>query len=215
MNCEATTDLTTLTPQEIDTLWAAVLARLAPLQSALNETLSSIRKYERARWPENRYGYLLARRAQQQAAVAEVATELKPFQAEWDRRGGWERYEVCPGGHVHQMRPQCHTLRPGRTLVVLLPELTGKSEREVVDQVGHVACTHCFPWAPTVPAFQQSAAEQAAVETAKQELRCPASGDYATGAGRRRSITCPTCGRQRVSLTTTGKLRAHDRPKSE
>jgi hypothetical protein len=207
MNC---LDLTSQTPAEIDRQWADAEATLARPRQELAETRKSIRRYDRfGKVPE----YLTKREAQQVERLREASKVLDPFKAEWERRGGWTRYELCLGGHVHRHSPRCSSLHP-TSATVILAELTDLTERRVVELKGFAACTICFPWAPTVPAFQagQKASEEA--EAAKQAGRCPGSGKWFQNPTRRLYLPCPDCGTL-MRPTPTGAVRAHNKPKAK
>jgi len=211
MNCTADgTDLSLLEPREIDLLWAKAEETLAPLRQALAETRRSVTKH--SNWGNGRVpSYLTDREAAQAERLHEACTILEPFRAEWGQRGGWKRYELCLGGHVHRQSPRCSSLHP-TSATVILAELTDLTERQVVDLKGFAACTICFPWAPTVPAFQagQKASEEA--EAAKQANRCPGSGKWFQNPTRRLYLPCPDCGTL-MRPTPTGAVRAHNKPK--
>ncbi|MER6605691.1 hypothetical protein ABT282_07195 [Streptomyces sp. NPDC000927] len=132
---------------------------------------------------------------------------------EWDKRGGWSRFITVPDGHMHRGR-QCHTIR-ATTVTYWHPELSGRSDEEAVKAHGPFLCTHCYPGAPT--AWRLDPAEERAKEKAKSE--CPGSRrcvELPPAMARRISkyATCPTCGREGVSVTSTWKLRVH-KPKGE
>ncbi|HEX4622213.1 MAG TPA: hypothetical protein VH208_11655, partial [Myxococcaceae bacterium] len=114
---------------------------------------------------------------------------------------------LTAGGHIHRTSPSCHTLTPGATLVALLPELTGLTEAEVIAKVGFQACTHCFPFAPAVPAWIAGQKEAAAADEAKKAGRCQGTGK-SVSAGRRRYAQCPDCKRS-IGVTGYGILRPH------
>ncbi|MDQ2737503.1 MAG: hypothetical protein M3Y35_02515 [Actinomycetota bacterium] len=76
----------------------------------------------------------------------ELADELAGYGAEFMTRGGWPRGWYVAGGHVHRDR-SCSTLRV-TTQISLLPQLSGMTENEIVDQAGEAACTCCYPDAP-------------------------------------------------------------------
>ena len=101
--------------------------------------------------------------------------------------------------------------------IAVAPDLSGKTEPEMVRKYGVKACTVCFPSAPTLPGYKVSA-EQAKVEADKKAaLRCPGSGGpppagYTWRQGK--YVRCPQCGKT-VSVTEYGWVRAHDRPKGK
>lgn len=213
MNCTATgIDLEMLEPAVIDQMWAEVEDGLAPTYRELAETRKSIARYGKwGRVPS----YLTDRQETLEQRLADAKPLLDPFTAEWERRAelngtryGWTRYHRCTsdGGHIHRL--PCHTLTPGRTTVVLVPELTDLSEAEMVAQVGFAACTHCFPEAPTMPAWiaGQQAAE--ADEAAKKATRCPGSSKQAKKFINNRYGVCSECG-QTMGVSTYGIIRTH------
>lgn len=216
-------DLTTKTPAEID-------AEYFPLASEHNRNLETSLKYQQyANDPKTRdydrkryRGYVEEYRNK----ADEIKAQMAPHEAEFQRRGGWNRYMLCAsdGGHMHRADPICHTLTPGKSRVSMIPEASGLDDEGLVAKYGYSACTHCFKEAPTHPAWQQGEAEAQAAEKAKLDARCPASGTHYTKHNItlpegywqryvRPGIRCPECGGRTV-LTDTGKLRAHKPPKT-
>ena len=136
-------DLTTLTPAQIDEAWALVAAKLRAAQ----EKRDSIRKVQRQVAADSETGRIYARKFEAALdAVIAADDDMQPFVAEWNRRGGWTRAYIVPGGHVHRST-HCHTLHV-TTLISWLPEQSGKDEAEIVELAGERACTHCYPSAP-------------------------------------------------------------------
>lgn len=101
--------------------------------------------------------------AKYEEQVEELDRQALPFEAEYNRRGGWTRYIVVPRGHLH--RRSCSTLTPGRTMVGQVAEASGMTDEQVVEHFKITACTHCFPDAPVAPKL-----------TPEQEGFCPMSG---------------------------------------
>jgi len=148
-------------------------------------------------------GQLLAT-AEQGVATLDRATErVSQLEREFTRRGGWSRFFLVPGGHIHNSRG-CHTLR-ATTVLGWLPDLSGQSEEQAVAAHGPHLCTVCFPSAPTDWCLDPAQAKAA------DPARCPGSGQQVTDANMRlRSPrgTCPECA-QAVSVTSLGRARAH------
>lgn len=194
MDMMTTTEaLTTKTPREIDELWAAAQEPCQVIGAKLDETMRSIRRFAGRRLPQ----YLADRELAQRAELAEAQTALAPFQAEWERRAalrgerrGWTRYFRCTadGGHIHEL--PCHTLTPGRSTVVLVPELTEMSPAEMIERVGHHACTHCFPQAPAAPAWARTMAAEAADLAAVKAEKSRIAADKAAALAAK-GITTP------------------------
>lgn len=111
--------------------------------------------------------------------LASIASQMKPYDREFARRGGWTRaFLVSNGnGHVHKDM-NCSTCRP-TTQYHWVTELSGHDESEVVDAAGERACTCCYPSAPaevreratrlfTPDEVEQQQAREARAEAARQ-----------------------------------------------
>lgn len=203
----AALDLTTLTACEIDERWEPLTYE----EQVARQRAHGARKAA----DEARQSYLVSRYNEQAAEHEARADRLRdaqdPFLAEWTRRGGWERVFLVLNhdGHYHNDRA-CSTCFP-TTRFGWVPQLSDKTEDEVIAEVGHMACTVCWPAAPRHPKF--IAMERAAAEAAqaKADGLCPGSGQrgeslqmqYVSPRG-----VCPACGRG-VSVTKTGMVRQH------
>lgn len=205
---EYVTEMTSLTPAEVDALW---IEALAPFREKFEKAArlategARYRKYGGYEKRAERYEQKAYEMRQEAIALRDEA-EI-PFKEEWKLRGGWTRAYVVPDGHIHKSR-QCHTLYP-TTLVMWIPEESGKTEAEIVEYAGIHACTVCYPSAPVD-----------ALRAAAKEKQCPGSGSYSYDAFRRTSYTgsgsatCKHCGtKQRVSKA--GRMFAHDKKESE
>lgn len=150
------------------------------------------------------------------AAEAErLGAEIAKLDAEYIRRGGWSRFFLVPGGHIHSSLDCSTCNKVGKmTQFGWLPQMSGRTEADVVAEHGALLCTICFPSAPVE--WTNFYEEQAA---AKKAARCAGSGTYMdhslpnrTGFYSGNWATCPVCG-DRPTVTSTGKLRAH-KPKA-
>jgi len=137
------------------------------------------------------------------------------YEAEYARRGGWQRYLLVGGGHLHY--GNCFTLTPGRTYASLIAEASGLDADQVVGKFGTTACTHCFADAPV-------AGDADKLKAAREAGYCERFGDkgYLTGEemdwmdkadpswARKYHVyaRCSTCGNW-PSVTTTNKFRKH------
>ena len=192
-----TMNLTEQSPAQVDGALFPLLDRIAHLEMRILRERKTIKDYEAKGQP-----FAVASTKEQlpkdEAEAAELNEKAAPLEAEYERRGGWTRYIVVPGGHLHKRA--CHTLTPGRTMVGQVAEASGFDEGEVVAKYDETACTHCFPDAPVAEKL-----------TPAEEGFCEHSGTYAdpetyrTPSGR--YAECP-CG-EVVSVTATGKLRKH------
>lgn len=81
--------------------------------------------------------------------LAKIRAEREPLSAEFDRRGGWTRAYLVPGGHVHASM-QCSTCnRVGKpTEFVWMPAYSDMDEAAIIAAAGWRACTVCWPAAP-------------------------------------------------------------------
>lgn len=141
--------------------------------------------------------------AQRKAAIAEV----NALDAEFRRRGGWTRFFVVEGGHIHNSR-WCAggTIQP-TTLVGWLPEFSGMDEDAVLAKLSSFAetlCTHCFPNTPVQ-------------EKAPKTSHCPGSGKPpkpGTVEPRWRWAKCTGCDTVQT-LTSRRVVRAHKPKKAD
>lgn len=116
--------------------------------------------------------------AQHDAAAVDMNTAyaaMEPFNAEFNRRGGWTRFFYVRGGHIHAtLSTSCN--RQHDTDQGWNPELSGKTEAEAVAELGPNLCTKCFPTAPVAWTMgtprktrEQIAAEKAAAAEAARK----------------------------------------------
>ena len=198
------TALTAMTPAQIDAQWAEAVE---PVNRLFEQAHAKRVNADRYRKFGGRYAEQADRYDEEADALYARARELRaevepPFQAEWERRGGWTRAYVVPAGHIHRTTA-CHTLYP-TTIIRWLPDQSGWDEEKIVEAAGAMACTVCYPTAPV-----EELRAAAAAEKAKDE--CPGSRQYAkTLKGWGRYTACHVCG-QSVSVTTAHNLRAHKR----
>jgi hypothetical protein len=133
------TDLTTMLPSEIDAilfpLWADRYRKTGYLLQYLDIA-------DRSEFDAKRYERQIAEVRQE---LADIAAAIRPLDDEYRRRGGWERYDFVPDGHLHYYH--CHTLRP-TTQRLLVAEASGRDAEWIVENFAYAACTYCFPEAP-------------------------------------------------------------------
>jgi 8-oxo-dGTP pyrophosphatase MutT (NUDIX family)/GNAT superfamily N-acetyltransferase len=135
-------------------------------QEVLNHDPSTLTNPRMARdYARNRTAY--------DSAGEDAKTEqghISRYDNEFHKRGGWSRFFLVPDGHIHSSTA-CHSCRP-TTPFSWLPNLSGKSEGEAVEQHGPHLCTHCFKSAPTE--WKRDPAETRAEEKKR-------SGEYCAG----------------------------------
>lgn len=156
---ETPNDLTTLTPEEIDTILFPLWAERWKITAYLNQYRSLVaptlfpgatldRMWGRATkalpYEIRRYGEEIQK---YEARLAEIRAEAGIYQEEFTRRGGWVRYILCGNNNGHLHYDSCHTLK-WTTRTLLVPQASGLDASEVVGRFGTVACSKCFPGAP-------------------------------------------------------------------
>jgi hypothetical protein len=165
-------NLSTATPTQVDEAWAEAMAPAYLISARLSEARTSLRRYQKYNQTPD---YLVERVEKLEAQLAEARKAGAPFDAEYERRGGWSRYLLVANadGHVHRAPGGCHTVRPFQTLVQPVYALSGSTVAEVIDTLGTTACTVCFPSAPveTRESRQRRSAEAAAVKAAERETK--------------------------------------------
>lgn len=165
--------LTTMKPHEVDVEAAPLYAKLGEARyhvDALEDSIGRMRgemkmneRYHK-RAKDDRYLrrnrdleariklYQEQKLPPLQEAEAKAAAELEPYNTEWSLRAHWERPHLTVGGDgkIHRDDENCSSLNNGRfrTRMAWLPQLSGKSEEEIVQEAGWRACTKCYKSAP-------------------------------------------------------------------
>jgi len=168
------TDTTALTPVEIDTELSRIWNARARVEASLAAARRSANRSEHnARAEAGRISDLESR-------VAALSYEASPYNAEYARRGFWNRYFLVTNanGHVHR-GTDCTTCFV-TTEYGWLVDLADCNEDAMIEEWGERACTVCFPSAPTNPLYNRPAridreaqearaAEKAAKDAVKAE----------------------------------------------
>lgn len=112
-------------------------------------------------------------------ALADLREEARPLEDEYVARG-WPRYwKVTNGnGHVHA-NTACSTCFP-TTQFAWMTAFSGLTVEELVAEVGEMACTVCFPSAPTLKGYgevtRRTQAEKDAKNAEREAAKCPGAG---------------------------------------
>lgn len=146
------------------------------------------------------------------AAVEDAQQKIERLDKEYS---GWNRYFIVPGGHIHTST-QCRTCNHSwehPTQFEWLTNFSGAELKDVVDQHGAVLCTVCFTEAPL---DWTNYFDRLAEEKKKTQCSGSATWDYDLDTARLGQPTgnygiCEHCG-EKISITSTGKLRAHRTP---
>lgn len=191
-------DLTTQTPVQIDTKLADLdgkkfshfiaasqiidkLKLLKKRDAALRERLGD--RYETtanyADVYERNVAFYNQKYVEETAKADAYTAQMKKYEQEFSRRGGWARaFFVANGnGHVHK-EMSCSTCYP-TTRFLWLTQYSGRTEEEIVNDAGERACTACYPTEPVDvlrrasrienPERVRAAAEREAKRQAKEE----------------------------------------------
>lgn len=207
-----TAPLTEQTPAEIDTQLFPLWAQRWQLAAQIHYYEGILAKLPVPSGESTRYKENLARF---HARYAEVLAEILPFEDEYNRRGGWARYYLVANtnGHLHltQDCPTCYST----TQFLLVAESSGLEADALIERFAEVVCTVCFPDAPSTPAYARGI-EKARISAAeKAAQQCAGTGQYVSGSYGHRYASCPAgCGAT-VSVTQSGKARAHKTPEQE
>jgi len=185
----ANTDLTTQTPVEIDTELARIWAKIDQATSALAREKNMLKKTWGFGRKQGQPVLVGSEREQAEQQVitytnrlAELKAEAQPFQDEFSRRGGWNRYFLVTNtnGHVHRGM-NCSTCFFD-TQYRWLIDLADCVEADMIEEWGERACTVCFPSAPVDPNYNRparvdrEAREARAAEAAARQAAKDAKG---------------------------------------
>lgn len=202
-------DITTATPAEIDT----EISQLGNVMSATGQRLIGLRR-EFGEAKNQALGYGANRRVR---SVEEITADINaiekirfathhqlvPLYDEFIRRGGWTRWYLVPGGHLHYDTATDRCSRISTTDHYWMTEHSGRTEAEMIELAGDRVCTTCFPdapvtfRAPTARFMTPTEAERTAyAEAAKRKL----------AARRAAQITTPDGGELRTADGVRGDL---------
>jgi hypothetical protein len=189
--------VTTATPVEIDTELARLGAELAVQYNAIDRAMAASKRlvegryYDEVRDAEQLDSYnRKVATATWEAGILQSA--CRPFDAEFTRRGGWTRYYLVEGGHLHYDVSGHRCSRIPSTSHYWLTEQSGKSAAEVIELAGERVCTVCFPDAPVAvqerpsQLLTKTEAEQAEARAEREQKRSQAAATKAAKA-----ITAP------------------------
>jgi hypothetical protein len=190
-------DLSTHTPVDIDTKLAELYNDRAQIMAPMSWRQDDAERkrvaLEQAEEAGERYegqlAYLTREAEQAEERVAEIwaaadakTIEARPYEQEFQNRGGWTRVYLTTGTdpHLHNGM-QCSTCnREGKlTRFAWMTDYSGATEEQIIEDAGSRACTTCFPAAPTAvlsrptkmftPDENRKAEERAEREAAKAE----------------------------------------------
>lgn len=143
------TDLTTMTPPDIDAILNDLSHQRAKLIARAESLHTAAHHARTGRFPdEDRAARFDAQADEYTPQITAIADQIKPYNDEFDRRGGWTRAFLVQntGGHVHSSM-NCSTCYP-TTRYTWLAAYSGKDEEQIVYAAGEIACTTCYPSAP-------------------------------------------------------------------
>lgn len=180
-------DITTATPAQIDEALAEILGRRSG-HAARVEQYDALAVKAEAKGNAALATDYRDEADRYEAKAADCDAQAAPFDAEYERRGGWTRAYFVQGGHVHRST-RCFTLQVG-TRVGWLTEVSGMTQEEIVDLAGERACTFCYPDAPVAVLARPS---QLSADVADRKAAAEAAADKAAkkAAKEAKAITNP------------------------
>lgn len=143
-------NISTATPAEID-------GEIARIQSLINGHHDTIEKAYNAitRYCRSNAEYYADAIAKAEAASADATNALPalvaeqlPLVNEFDARGGWTRWYLVEGGHLHYDVSAYRCSRINTTSHYWLTEYSGAPAEQMIELAGERVCTTCFPDAP-------------------------------------------------------------------
>lgn len=137
--------LTTVTPAQIDAEIARLQSEIALRDVAIERADKALKNPHLTATNYDRAKRIIADAITDITALTE---ELAPLTREFTRRGGWARYYLVEGGHLHYDVSGSRCSRISTTSHYWLTEQSGKSADEVIELAGERVCTVCFPQAP-------------------------------------------------------------------
>lgn len=146
---EVAADLRGQTPAQIDAELNRIGYEHAVLVARADDLRSAAEKARESQRPNPAHAERLDDQADQYAPrIAALTAQMKPYEDEYHRRGGWTRAYLVQnnGGHVHSSThcASCYMT----TRYTWLTDYSGKAEDDIVYASGELACTVCYPTAP-------------------------------------------------------------------
>lgn len=178
-------NITTSSPVQIDTEIARINSEIGSLEGQI-ERITGRKGYGPADW--NKVDILAAR-------ISNLAAELAPFEAEFRARGGWTRWYLVEGGHLHFDVSSFRCSRIMSTSHYWLVDYSGRTAEDMIELAGERVCTVCFPQAPAAvqerPSRLFTATEQEKAEAARERALKSAQAAATKAA---KAITAPDGG---------------------
>jgi hypothetical protein len=187
-------NISTATPAEIDAEIARLNGEIAQQDAIIEKTFDAIARYQRldATYYVEAIAKAKVARQAAHAALPALLAELAPLDREYDSRGGWTRYFLVEGGHLHYDVSASRCSRINTTSHYWLTEYSGTPAEAMIELAGERVCTVCFPDAPVAAQdrpsqlFTKSEAEK---EEARREREAKRQADAKKKADK--AITAP------------------------
>lgn len=140
--------LAEMTPVEIDTILAENWNKQAPLKFRIYRCRMALADKTQTRWHASSEKALV----ECQVKLEGLREEASPYETEYKSRP-WKRYYRVTnvGGHIHR-ELNCHTCFFSTEYAWVI-DLSDCDETEMVATYGEMACTVCFPDAPTLSGY--------------------------------------------------------------
>lgn len=122
-------------------------------------------------WGQRDFATKLAEYHEHEVALGNKRAEIASLNRVWSDNGRWHRYFLVNNnnGHVHRDQ-SCSTCYP-TTQYLWLVDLADCDEREMVAEYGELACTVCFPDAPTYSGFGDGTSSIAKLSQAERDAK--------------------------------------------
>jgi hypothetical protein len=169
-----TTDLTTATPVEIDTelarIWGEidkVHVTITHIKRDLTRKIAYGAKLGQPTYTGENREYLENKLTEAKVTLDALRAEVEPYEIEYSRRP-WNRYFLVKNtnGHVHRGM-NCSTCFYD-TQYAWLIDLADCDESAMIEEWGEMACTVCFPDAPTNPLYNRPSRRDREAQAARE-----------------------------------------------
>jgi hypothetical protein len=148
-------ELAAATPRQIDEHLSRLGAEEARLRNALASMQATVLRRARNEIVTGHYSMTDAELAEAIDTAENMLTDVRftarPLDAEFTRRGGWSRWYLVDGGHLHYDVSGFRCNRQPTTTHYWMTEFSDQDSTEVIAAAGERVCTVCFPDAPVSP----------------------------------------------------------------
>ena len=201
-------DLTTKTPVEIDRELSRQLDLLNNAMYRIDRIDQEIKVLDKesAEAPKAERINLCDERQKLTEKTQAIMAEIGPGQEEFNRRGGWNRFYMVEGGHLHLSTSCCSCY--STTQFGWVVDRSGTSYEDIVKVYGEVICTVCIASAPVMKGFGDGTSQLAKLSAAEREQK---SDEKAIRAAKKAAAKKKTAQRENVNVIASRILAANKR----